>query len=113
MHLGASLFESKYNMKYNKLVRDKIPQYIIKKGGQPIYHIADEKEYWRKLKQKLSEEVKEFQKEESMEELADILEVIEAIVKYKKFNKAEISRIKKNKAQERGGFKNRIILEES
>ena len=100
-------------MKYNKLVRDKIPQYIIKKGAKPIYHIADKKEYWKKLKQKLSEEVKEFQKDESMEELADVLEVIDAIIKYKGFNKIELSRIKKNKAEERGKFKDRIILDEA
>ena len=101
------------NMKYNKLVRDKIPQYIKSNGGTPITHIADEAEYWQKLKEKLLEEVEEFKKDESTEEFADLLEVIDAIVDYKKFDRSEIDKIREKKAEERGRFKDRIILDES
>ena len=59
------------------------------------------------------EEVKEFNEAENIEELADILEVMDAIRDYKKFNSTEVSRIKDKKAQERGKFKKRIILDES
>lgn len=99
--------------KYNKLVRDKIPEYIRKKGGTPITHIADQKEYWEKLKEKLLEEIEEFQKDENIEEFADILEVLEAIADYKKFDQEEVERIKAKKGEERGKFKDRIILDES
>lgn len=100
-------------MKYNKLVRDKIPEYIVKKGGKPITHIANDAEYWQKLKEKLSEEVEEFKKDENMEELADLLEVIDAITNFKKFDQAEIKKIQAKKAGERGKFKDKIILEVS
>lgn len=100
-------------MKYNKLVRDKIPEYIRKKGGVPITHIADELEYWQKLKEKLLEEIKEFLENENIEEFADILEIINAIAEYKDFNVDEVKQIKEKKAEERGKFKDRIILDES
>jgi len=100
-------------MRYNKLVRDKIPEYIKSKGGMAIIHIADDKEYWEKLKEKLQEEVKEFSESETLKEITDIQEVIDAICKYKKFNKRKLESLRKKRAKERGLFKKRIILEES
>jgi len=99
--------------KYNKLVRDKIPEYIKSKGGLPIIHIAGDVEYWEKLKEKLQEEVQEFLEAENAEEMADILEAIDAICDFKKFDKKEIESIKNKKAKDRGKFKEKIILEES
>ena len=100
-------------MKYNKLIRDKIPEYIKSKGGAPVTHIAGDEEYWQKLKEKLQEEVDEFQKAENMEELADVLEVLDAIKEYKGFDGAEVEKIKIKKTEDRGRFKKRIILDEA
>jgi len=100
-------------MKSNKLVRDKIPEYIRKKGGNPITHIADDAEYWQKLKEKLIEEMEEFKEDENIEEFADLLEVIDAIADYKKFDRNEVKNVREKKATERGRFKNRIILDKS
>lgn len=100
-------------MIYNKLVRDKIPGIIRAKGKNPTIHIADDVEYWVKLKEKLLEEVKEFNESETAEELADILEVIKAICVYKNISAEELEGIRIKKFNERGGFADKIILEES
>jgi len=78
-----------------------------------VSHIADEDEYWQKLKEKLEEEIKEFNEAENIEELADIFEVLDAVIDFKKFDKKEIDEAKRLKVEKRGGFKKRIILDES
>ncbi len=99
-------------MRFDKLVRDKIPDIIKKNDGRdPITHIAKKEEYWEKLKEKLFEELNEFSISETKEELADILEVIQTIAEFKGYSLSEIEEIRKKKNEERGGFKNKIILE--
>jgi predicted house-cleaning noncanonical NTP pyrophosphatase (MazG superfamily) len=101
-------------MKYDKLVRDKIPQIIKDKGSIPIIHVADDSEYWEKLKAKLQEEVNEVLEDLNInEELADVLEVMYAILAFKGTKFEELERIMLKKREERGGFKNKIILEET
>ena len=101
-------------MKYNKLIRDKALEYIKQKGGVPIFHIANNDEYWQKLKEKLLEEVGEYLNDDtSIREIADILEVIDAICEHRKFSQEEVRIIKEKKAQELGKFKEKIILDES
>ena len=99
-------------MRYNKLVRDNIPEIIESKGKKLITHIADKEEFDEKLKEKLKEEVSEFIENPEEEELADILEVINAIINTNNFNKDKIENIRIKKAGERGSFSKKIILDE-
>ena len=101
-------------MKYNKLVRDKIPHIIEEKGLVPITYIADDEEYWNSLKNKLIEEVEEFLEETNIwEELADVIEVIYAILAFKWISLEDLEQIRLNKKEERGWFENKIILKET
>lgn len=100
-------------VKYDKLVRDKIPEIIEQKGGRCTIRIAGEKEYWEKLKWKLREEMDEFLEAQNEEGLADLLEVIDAITDCKRLDRSKMRWIKNKKAKERGRFKKRIILEEA
>ncbi len=101
-------------MKYNKLVRDKIPDILRGNGIEPRIRVADIKEYRPYLKEKLLEEVNEFLEKESGEELADVLEVIDAILNHLGPLFDENVRMHKaKKARERGKFEKRIILEEA
>ncbi len=100
-------------MKYDKLVRDKVPGIIISKGAVPITHIASDEEYQQKLKAKLQEEVDEFLEDSNEEELADILEVIYALCDLYKIDKDKLEQLRKDKSEKRGGFKDKIILDET
>lgn len=99
-------------MKYNKLVRDKIPEIIEQNKKSHITHIANDEEYWEKLKEKLKEEVDEFLKSSTEEELSDILEVIYAICDFKGISKHVLELLRQRKSKKKGGFKKRIILDE-
>ncbi len=100
-------------MKYNKLIRDKIPDHIRAKGGTPVFHVADEVEYWTKLKEKVLEEFEEFKADESVEEFADLMEVLMAIAEYKNFDPETVEKVRAEKVAKRGAFKERLILDES
>jgi predicted house-cleaning noncanonical NTP pyrophosphatase (MazG superfamily) len=94
-----------------KLVRDKIPEIIEKSGKKAITHIANDKEYLEGLNMKLKEEVDEFLKDGNDEELMDIVEVIEAMAGLKGASFEEFEKKRRLKAEERGKFKRRIILD--
>lgn len=93
---------------YNKLVRDKIPEWLDSKGVSYEKRIADEVEYKVELIKKLQEEVDEFKEAGDIEELADVLEVVEALRGLPEYT--EVEKVRLEKLKEKGGFEQRIIL---
>jgi len=97
---------------YNKLIRDKIPQIIEHSGKQAIIEMVSGKEYVELLNAKLGEELQEYLESESIEELADLVEVVYAILKHKGVSLQEFEVIRKQKVNERGAFKEKLLLKE-
>ena len=99
-------------MKYNKLVRDKIPAVIVKDGKQCNWHYADKKEFKTRLFEKMCEELVEFSDNPSIEEAADIYEVFNAMLRAWSIPLKEVVTYAADKRDERGGFTAGIILTE-
>lgn len=95
-----------------KLVRDYIPDQIVKNNLSAIYSFTDEKNLKLYLERKLVEEVTEYLESNSPEELADILEVVFALAKTKEVSEKQLMKIRKNKRKKNGSFKNGIILKQ-
>ena len=96
---------------YNKLVRDKIPDIILKDHCLPTTRILNDEEYIQELNKKLMEEVNEYLEAENIEEMVDILEVIRAILDVKGTSYEEIEEKRIKKAKKRGAFKDKVYLE--
>ena len=125
--------------RYDKLVRDRIPDVVEASSEKPVTHVADETEYRRRLGEKLLEEAQEFVAasddesgdngendsdgengndgsyggltDESLEELTDVLEVIDAICALEGISREQLEEIQREKRDRRGGFRERIVLE--
>ncbi|MER2007393.1 MAG: nucleoside triphosphate pyrophosphohydrolase [Psychrobacillus sp.] len=99
---------------YNKLVRDLIPQVIEKSGSKFSTRILDKSEHLTEVKNKLYEEVKEFEatdnRKDALEELADILELIHVALPIHEATYEELEQIRLAKKEKRGGFKEGIYL---
>ncbi len=97
--------------RYDKLVRDRIPEIVAADGKQPVVHVADDEEYERRLREKLREEADEFAESGDLEELADVLEVIDAVLENQGASRARLERLRREKRDRRGKFSKRIVLE--
>jgi predicted house-cleaning noncanonical NTP pyrophosphatase (MazG superfamily) len=98
--------------KYNKLVRDKIVDIILKNKKQCNYRIAkSDEEYEKYLKLKLIEEVHEFLEEPCPAEVGDILDVLDTMMTFYGIDPSHMESDRIIKKEARGVFDKKIILE--
>jgi hypothetical protein len=95
-----------------KLVRDLIPQIIEESGKTCEYHVANYDEYKARLYEKMREELDEFINTPCYEEAADMYEVFLSICAMHDMNIEGVVQWASVKKLQRGGFEDRIVLEE-
>jgi predicted house-cleaning noncanonical NTP pyrophosphatase (MazG superfamily) len=97
---------------YNKLVRDRIPDIIRQVGKAPSTRVASPGELRALLDAKLDEELAELRHPSANrpDELADIMEVVHALGRLEGLAPEALELIRKKKADERGGFRDGIVL---
>ena len=98
--------------KYNKLVRDPIPESIESSGNNCVTEILSDEDYLKMLDAKLDEELVEYHADQNIEELADLMEVIQACAVARGYTVEQLEQVRAEKAAKRGGFEKRILLKE-
>jgi predicted house-cleaning noncanonical NTP pyrophosphatase (MazG superfamily) len=101
-------------VRYDKLVRDRIPEIIKSQGHHPVARVLDDASYQVALLAKLAEEAHEAEEapaEQLPDELADILEVTQTLTAAVGMSWAQLLALAAEKRTQRGGFEKRIFLE--
>lgn len=96
---------------YKRLVRDKVPDMILRDNQLPVTRTLNDKEYEEELNKKLEEEVKDYLVNKNYIDMIDIVEVIDAILDFKGIDKDSFEKERINKANKKGTFKDRTYLE--
>ena len=101
-----------HTKRYNKLVRDRIPEIIKSDGKTCIIETLSDTQYLEMLDAELNEELSEYQESKSLKELADMLEVMRAVVNARGWTWEQLEQIRQEKAAKRIGFEKQILLKE-
>jgi len=101
-------------VKYNKLIRDRIPEIIKEAGWKPTIRALKRKEFLDALKKKVAEEAGELiqakNKKGIVDEIVDIQELLDVLASEIKLTKSEIKKFQTAKRKKRGGFQKRLFL---
>ena len=98
-------------IRYDKLVRDRIPEIIEANGQDCTVRTLSAQEYAERLDQKLAEELAEYQESGALEELVDLMELVRAIAHHRGTTWEAFEQLLTSKRENRGGFEKRLLLE--
>ena|SRR6056297_3588702 len=98
-----------------KLVRDRIPDIIMKEGRRPVVRTLEGEAFLSALYDKLAEEHRELlaakSEDERLEELADIVEVVLSLAARLGVSESDLMGLVARKRAERGGFSEGFFYE--
>lgn len=100
-------------VRYDQLVRDRIPEIIRQEGSLCESTEMEEQEYRERLREKIIEEAHEVVSASPaglVEELGDLYETIESLMASHQIDPATVADVQARKRQERGGFSGRVKL---
>ena len=98
--------------KYDKLVRDRIPEIIEAEGHKAVISRLVDAELESRLIQKLTEEQQELDKDRNLEEIADMLEILFSLAQIYGYDEKQALELMYKKREARGGFEEGYLLEE-
>lgn len=114
MIMVQSRKEKAYKFRYNKLVRDRIPEIIKREGWLIQKKVLGAAAFRRELFKKLTEEVGELAeaetKKEVASELADLQEIISSLAACYGLKLSELEVIKRQKKRRNGGYDKKIFI---
>ena len=101
-------------VRYDKLIRDRIPEIIKEAGWLPAVKILKKSEFLNAIKKKVFEEAGELiqskDKKGIVDEIVDIQELLDVLAAEIKLTKSELKKLQADKRKKRGGFKKRLFL---
>lgn len=98
---------------YNKLIRDKIPEIIVREGKTCDIEVLNDVDYKQALRNKIieeGEEVRTASDDELITEIADLYEVIDALIAVYGLSQSDIIQKQQERRESRGGFEKRLKL---
>jgi len=104
----------KKTVRYNKLIRDRIPEIIKEAGWASTIRTLKKSEFLNALKKKVLEEAGELirakDKKGIVDEIVDIQELLNVLSSELKLTESGLKRLQDAKRKKRGGFKKRLFL---
>ncbi|MEK7503685.1 MAG: nucleoside triphosphate pyrophosphohydrolase [Patescibacteria group bacterium] len=101
-------------VKYNKLIRDRIPEIVKKSGWIPKVRVLKKSEFLAAVKKKVLEEAEELMQakdsEELIGEIVDIQELLDVLSAEVGLTRLAVGGLQLAKRKKRGGFRKRLFL---